>query len=125
MRKFLERACRNGDGPPNHLITDQGTQFSGAAFHQWCRCRGVRHRFGAVGQYGSLAVIERFIRALKDECTREILVPLRLDAVRREIEWYAAWYNHHRPSQALGGRTPAEVYQGRRPANARSRFEPR
>jgi putative transposase len=97
---------------PKYLITDQGVQFSCAAFREWCRRRGIDLRFGAVGSYGSLAVIERFIRSMKDECTRGILVPLRLGAVRRQIDWYVGWHNHHRPSQALGGRTPAEVYEG-------------
>ena len=35
------------------------------------------------------------------------------------------WYNEHRPSQALSGRTPNEVYFDRAPANERPRYEPR
>ena len=42
-----------------------------------------------------------------------------------EIALYVLWYNQHRPSMALGGCTPQEVYEGVRPANARPRFEPR
>jgi len=62
---------------------------------------------------------------MKNEYTRRILIPLRLDAMRRELGSYVIWYNMHRPSQALGGRTPWEVYTGVRPANATPRFEPR
>ncbi len=36
-----------------------------------------------------------------------------------------AWFNEYRPSQALGGRTLREVYEGLHPANAKPRFEPR
>jgi hypothetical protein len=45
--------------------------------------------------------------------------------MRRELTVYLAWFNEHRPSQALGGRTPNEVYTGQPPANAALRFEPR
>ncbi|MEE8241338.1 MAG: integrase core domain-containing protein [Nitrospirales bacterium] len=70
-------------------------------------------------------MIERFIRSMKNECTRRILVPLALEAMRRELTVYLAWFNEHRPSQALGGKTPNEMYTGQRPANATFRFEPR
>jgi hypothetical protein len=62
---------------------------------------------------------------MKDECTKPILIPLQLEAMRRELGNYATWYNEHRPSQALGGRTPREVYAGLRSANTASRFETR
>jgi hypothetical protein len=65
------------------------------------------------------------IRAMKDECTTRMLVPLNLATIRRELGLYAAWYNEQRPSQSLDGRTPREVYDGLRPANATPRIEPR
>jgi len=37
----------------------------------------------------------------------------------------AGLYNEHRPNTALGGDTPAEVYNGKRPANRRPPIEPR
>ena len=107
------------------MITDRGMQFDCASFREWCRRRHVRPRFGAVGQHGSIAVIERFIRSRKSECTRRILVPLRLDQMRHEIDLLAAWHNEHRPSQALDGRTPREVQGGITPANVNGRLEPR
>jgi hypothetical protein len=45
--------------------------------------------------------------------------------MRREVSLYATWYNGHRPSQALGGRTPLEVHSDIQPANTQPRFEPR
>ena len=80
---------------------------------------------GAVQQHGSICVVERFIRSMKNECTRRILVPLALEAMRRELLFYVVWFNEYRPSQALDGRTPREAYEGLRPANAEPRFEPR
>jgi hypothetical protein len=45
--------------------------------------------------------------------------------MRCEIGAYVMWYNEHRPSQALGGQTPGEIYANLRPANSKPRFEPR
>jgi putative transposase len=125
VQKSLSRAIRRAGHPPRCVITDQGRQFRCKFFQRWCRRRGIRPRFGAVGKYGSLAVVERFIRSMKTECTRRMLVPVRLDAMRLEIRLYVLWYNQHRPNQALGGRTPCEVYEAIPPANERRRFEPR
>jgi transposase InsO family protein len=125
IQSFLDRAIRNVNCSPKYIITDKGRQFWCDSFRQWCRGRAIRPRFGAVGKYGSVAVIERFIRSMKNEYTKRILIPLRLDAIRRELGSYVIWYNMHRPGQALGGRTPWEVHAGFRPANATPRFETR
>ena len=66
---FLNRVCRRIRQKPGHLITDHGPQFTADAFIAWCHRRGIQQRFGAIGRYGSLAVIERFIKSLKNECT--------------------------------------------------------
>ena len=100
-------------------------QFWCESFKRWCRRRGIRPRFGAVGKFGSIAIVERFMRSMKNECTRRILIPLTLDGMRREIALYVFWYNEFRPSVALAGKTPLEVYDDLRPANANPRFEPR
>jgi putative transposase len=122
---FLDRAIRTARTRPKHLITDHGKQFCSAAFRTWCRRLGIRQRFGAVGRYGSLAIIERFIRTIKEECTRRILVPFHHSAFRRELLLYIDWYNGDRPHTALEARTPNEVYFGRLAACARRRYEPR
>ena len=123
--EFLDRVVKRTGTKPKHIITDKGRQFFCDTFKSWCRPRHVRPRYGAVGQHGSIAVIERFIRSMKTECTRRILVPFRLDAMRKELACYMIWYNEHRPHQALTGLTPAEVYHGSAPAGRAVRFEPR
>jgi len=47
---------------------------------------------------------------MKSECTRAILVPLRLAEMRDELGFYVTWYNQFRVHQSLCGRTPKEVY---------------
>jgi len=122
--EYLARAIRNAGARPRYIITDHGVEFR-RRFRGWCSKRQIRHRVGAVGQHGSIAVVERFIRSMKTECTRRILLPLRLNRVRRELAFYATWYNEHRPHAWLRGRTPADVYHGVPPANEAPRFEPR
>ena len=125
VRAFLGRACGKAGVSPQHLITDQGSQFTDENFGRWCSRRGIPQRFGAVGKYGSIAIIERLMRTIKSECTRRMLVPYRRDSFRRELTLFATWYNEHRPSEALDGRTPDEVYHDLPPACLASRFEPR
>ena len=126
VRGFLERAFRSAGARPYYFITDQGTQFTERGFRRWCRRRGIQHRFGALGKYGSLAVIERSMRTLKSECTRRlILVPYRLARLEQELSLYSAWHNSHRPHSRLSGATPDEIYHRRRQAIRAPRLEPR
>jgi len=123
---FLDRTIRNKAPQLKHLITDHGVQFDCRGFRRWCRRRGIRQRFGAIGKYGSLAVIERLMRTIKVECTRRLpIVSLSRTVFQRELSLYAVWYNGHRPHSGLDTRTPDEVYFGKRPACRFQRFEPR
>jgi len=126
LRRFLERLFAEVGRQPRDLVSDQGRQFIAKEFRRWCRRRGIRQRFGAIGQYGSLAVIERCIRTIKTECTRQLIaVPYRLADVEKELGLYFSWYARHRPHTRLRSATPDEVYFHRRPASRAPRFEPR
>ena len=122
---FLGTVIRRSGSKPKYIIADKGKEFFCKPFKCWCQRKGIRPRYGAVGKHGSIAIIERFIRSLKSECTRKITVPFILDQMRHEVACYATWFNQHRPHSALGGRTPMEVYLGLSPANEAPRFEPR
>jgi len=97
------------------MISDRGPQFDCHDFRKWAKRKKIRLRYGAVGKYGSIAVVERFILSLKSEFTNHILVPLGLDDFRNDLAKYAEWYNRHRPHQSLDGRTPQELYSGSQP----------
>jgi transposase InsO family protein len=111
---FMTNAVHALGQSPRHLIPDQGSQFASEDFRAWCSAgpRNIKQRFGAVGQYGCIAVIERLMRSIKDECTRRTLVPLSEDGIRREVTLYIDWYNQRRSHHSLGGRIPMEVYFG-------------
>ena len=122
---FLECAIHTARVTPKYIIYDKGQQFWCGVFKDWCDRRGITPRFGAVGQHGSIALIERFILSLKNGCTRVILVPLRTDAFHQELTFFANWYNQNRPHSSLHGKTPHEVYHDLFPASERPRYEPR
>ena len=107
---MLDRAVERVGRAPKYTVTDQGPQFSGR-YLQWCGRHGVKPRYGAVGENGSLAVMERFFLTLKTEAMQVIMVPFNLAAMRAEFVAFVHWYDAYRPHQSFGGRTPAEVYE--------------
>jgi len=125
MRSFLGRALSQVGASPKYIVSDKGGQFYCPGFKAWCRRKGIQPRYAAAERRGATAVIERFFRTFKDEWLRRIAVPLRRDAMRRELSCYLTWFHELRPHQGLGGRTPIEVYDGRHPANETPRTEPR
>jgi len=125
MQVFLRCVIRKVGATPKYIICDKGPQFWCDGFKRWCKRCGIRPRFGAIGKHGSIAVIERFIRSLKQEGLRRTLISLCQRTFQQDVLFYEAWYNEHRPHTALGGATPNEVYFNHRPTNRTPRFEPR
>jgi transposase InsO family protein len=110
---------------PKHLIVDQGPEFDCHHFKNiWCKVLNILPRFGAVGKHGSIAVVERFHRTIK-EILRQITIPEDQPQFERELRLIVDWYNEQRPHDTLGGGTPNEVYFLRPAANEQPRFEPR
>ena len=110
---------------PKHLIVDQGSEFKCEHFEDvWCKAKNILPRFGAVGKRGSIAVVVRFHRTLK-ETLRLITLPEDQSEFEREIRLIVNWYNEHRPHETLDGKTPNEVHFALPPANKQPRCEPR
>jgi putative transposase len=113
VRDFLKRAVHKSGSKPKHIITDKGTQFKSKTFRKWCKRRHIGLRYGTVGRYGSIAIIERFFRTLKKEWLRKIIIPLDTNSMRMKLTTYIKWYNCYRPHQGLYGATPAEIYDSK------------
>ncbi len=123
---FLGHVIRRAGAAPTYIIYDRESIFDCDAFRRGVKRKGIQPpRYGAVGKHGSIAVLERLILTIKDECTRRISVPLGREAFRHQLVCFTTWYNEFRPHMTLGGRTPHEVYFGQRPANRQPRIEPR
>ena len=77
VRHALGQLMARAKIKPRYLICDQGSQFIAKGFKTWCnhKSRNIQLRYGAVGKHGSIAVVERLIRSIKDECLRRCLFP--------------------------------------------------
>ena len=124
VRTFLGRAMDTAKAkkPPRYIVCEnRGKQFWTAMPSSWCRRKGIKPRYGAVGKHGSICVVERFILTMKCLLGCLLLVPYRRDAFQRELDAIMQWYNQYRGHTWLGGKTPDEVYHGRFPANRKPR----
>ena len=88
--EMLDGAVERVGQAPKYTVTDQGPQFW-AENGSWCRQHGVKPRYGAVGEHGSIAVIERFFLTPKTEAMRVIAVPFSLEAMRAELVAFVRW----------------------------------
>ncbi len=103
----LEEALRKGK--PEIFNTDQGSQFTSEAFTRILQQHGVRISMDGKGSYNDNLFIERLWRTVKYE---EVYLKAYQDGreARVGIGNYFRFYNTERPHQALGYRTPAEVF---------------
>jgi transposase InsO family protein len=104
-------------GRPAHFVSDHARCFTGQVFRRKLKRLGVKQRFGAIGKKGSIALIERLWRTLKDTLGLHLLRPLAAEDLMATIALGLVHYAHFRPHQALGGATPAEMYFGRTPSH--------
>lgn len=84
---------------PKYIISDKGPQFDCDNYRDWCEHRhgsSITPRFGAVGKKASIAIVERFILSLKEECIRHISVPMSISAMQTELNLFVFWYNTSR-----------------------------
>ncbi|MCL2120396.1 MAG: DDE-type integrase/transposase/recombinase [Planctomycetaceae bacterium] len=121
----MKRICSGNGVAPKYFVLDRGKQFDCKKFRNWSQSKGIKIRFGKLGEHGSIARVERFHRSMKDECVRRIIVPTNQSEFEHELSLWATWYNSHRPHMSLKGRTPDEVFFKKRAANTLPRIEPR
>ena len=103
-------AVANTGRVPEIFNTDQGSQFTSAAWRERLESQGVRLSMDGKGRWVDNVFIERLWRSVKYE-----EVYLRDYADLHELErslgrWFGD-YNHWRPHDALEGRRPWEIYR--------------
>ena len=100
-----------GQGRPDVFNTDQGSQFTSREFTQILQDHSVKISMDGRGRYQDDILVERLWRTVKYEEVYLKAYANGLEA-RRGLREYFRFYNHRRPHQALGYRTPAEVFHG-------------
>lgn len=105
LREAMERY-----GQPEIFNTDQGVQFTSAAFIDGLADRGVRISMDGKGRYLDNIFIERLWRSVKYE---EVYIRAygSVAEARRSLGDYLTFYNDVRPHQSFGYRTPREVFE--------------
>lgn len=97
-------------GLPDVLRTDNGPEFLGTEFTDWCAANGIFIDYIEPGKPNQNAYIERFNRSYRTEVL-DVYLFTSLDEVR-EITWrWMQEYNEERGHDALGKLTPVEFYQ--------------
>jgi putative transposase len=98
----------NGHGMPEIFNTDQGAQFTCAAFLDILRDVEVRISMDGRGRWVGSVFIERLWRTVKYE---DVYLRCYEDPgqLRGGLGRFSCYYNEHRPHQALEYKTPAEI----------------
>ena len=106
--EMLEEALRGGR--PEVFNTDQGVQFTAAAFTGRLESAGVAVSMDGRGRALDNVFVERLWRSVKYE---DIYIQGydTVPGLQRGLARYFAFYNDERPHQSLGYRTPAAVYR--------------
>lgn len=100
-------------GEPEIFNSDQGAQFTSAAFTTRLEAAGIAISMDGRGRWLDNVFVERLWRSLKYE---EVHLKAYADgrAARAGIGSWVAFYNDRRPHQALAYRTPMAVWRGGR-----------
>ena len=104
----LEEALSKGR--PQIFNTDQGSQFTSEAFTSMLLAQGVQVSMDGRGRCMDNVFVERLWRSIKYE---EVYLKAYQNGTeaRKGIGAYLAFYNQERPHQALGYRSPGQVFQ--------------
>ena len=98
-------------GKPEMLNTDQGAQYTCAAWIKMVQDNGIKVSMDGKGRWADNIIIERFWRTLKHE---NILLYIfdTVAELKDSIDAFIYKYNNRRLHQSLGYKTPAEIYNG-------------
>jgi len=96
-------------GKPDIFNTDQGSQFTGAAFTDMLAANGIAISMDGKGAWRDNVFVERLWRSVKYE---EVYLRAydSVSEARSSIGRYLDFYNSRRPHSSLDGTTPDQAY---------------
>lgn len=94
---------------PFLLRSDNGLVFTSRLYTRLVRSYGLRQEFITPHCPQQNGMVERLIRTLKEQCAHRHRFENQRHALRVIGDWIQ-FYNHRRPHQALGMKTPAEAH---------------
>lgn len=94
---------------PFLLRSDNGLVFTSRSYTTLVKSYGLQQEFITPYSPEQNGMVERVIRTLKEQCAHRHRFESLQHASRIIGDWIG-FYNHQRPHQALGMKTPAEAY---------------
>jgi transposase InsO family protein len=94
-------------GAPEHLRSDNGSEFIAYAIQDWLKERQIKTLYIRPGSPWENGHIESFHDKLRDECLNRELFGTLAEA-RVILESWRVEYNERRPHSSLGYQTPGE-----------------
>lgn len=104
---LLDKLCAEAPFPVTGIQVDGGSEFM-ADFEKACATRGLTLYVLPPKRPQLNGAVERAQGSWRYEFYGCFDLPHRIDKLQAHVDAFAHRYNHHRPHQALGDRTPAE-----------------
>jgi transposase InsO family protein len=108
LRALLDAVERHGR--PRAIRTDNETVFTSRLFRFVLAMLGIRHQRTELHCPWQNGRVERFFGTLKEKL--DFWAVDSREQLAHALIGFRAWYNHVRPHQHLGGRTPMEAWSG-------------
>ena len=106
-KALLDKLCLEAPFPIKGIQVDGGSEFK-AEFEQACADKGLTLFVLPPKRPQLNGAVERAQGSWRYEFYGCFDLPHRVDKLQTFVDAFAHRYNHHRPHQALGDRTPAE-----------------
>ena len=117
LSRRIEQAIwtRTSTSSPKHIVSDQGSVFTGEVFCEIAGATEYKATSGSSRKHGSISGTERAIKTLKYEWLKRVSIITDFDHLTELCGEFESWNNTWRPHMALEGFRPGDVYYQRKP----------
>jgi len=111
VTEILEEMFRERRARPAQIRVDNGPEFTGTFFNNWCRDKSIAIKYIQPGRPMQNAYIERLNRTYREDVLDAYLLE-SLEEVRILSDEWQYNYNHLLPDDSLNRQTPAMAREG-------------
>ena len=94
-------------GKPAYIRCDNGPEFISQKLEKWAEKKQIELKFIQPGKPSQNGLIERLNKTLRTECLN-LCWFTSMEELNEEIQSWSYVYNHLRPHENLGNKTPAQ-----------------
>ncbi len=111
VTEILEEVFRERGARPAQIRVDNGPEFTGTFFNNWCRNKSITIKYIQPGRPMQNAYIEQLNRTYREDVLDAYLLE-SLEEVRILSDEWQYSYNHLLPHDSLNHQTPAMAREG-------------